>query len=120
MAAIADITDTEQWILRTALKERYGRDMAVQFADAEIRLYPSDRELASCPVLYWRGDDDCNFVVFKCGERKYRCQFYYQPYKQMGTGVAEYDDLAEAVVAVLQAQADFAAEQRGDLPSRRR
>ena len=50
------------------------------------------------------------------GERKYRCQWYYKPYKQMGTGVDEYDDLAESAVALLQAQADYVAEQRGDLP----
>lgn len=30
----------------------------------------------------------------------------------------EYDDLAECASAVLQAQADHVAEQRGDLPGR--
>jgi hypothetical protein len=36
----------------------------------------------------------------------------------MGTGIEEYDDLAECAVAVLQAQADYVAEQRGDLPGK--
>jgi hypothetical protein len=56
MAEIPDITETERWILQTTLKERYGRDMQFQFADAEVRLSPSDRELASCPVIYWHDD----------------------------------------------------------------
>lgn len=120
MASIPDITDTEQWILRTTLRERYGHDLELQLADADIRLQPSDRELTLCPVVVWQADDGCHFVIFKTGERAYRCQFFYKPYKQIGTGVAEYDDLAECTVALLQAQADFVAEQRGDLPSRRR
>jgi hypothetical protein len=35
----------------------------------------------------------------------------------MGTGIKEYDDLAECAVGLLQAQADHVAEERGDLPS---
>nr|WP_296917071.1 hypothetical protein [Thiocapsa sp.] len=44
MATIPDITDTEQWVLRTTLRERYGRDLELQLADAEIRLHASDCE----------------------------------------------------------------------------
>jgi hypothetical protein len=120
MPIIPDFTETELWVVRTTLKERYGREMEVQAADADIRLHPSDRELTSCPVLVWRSDDGCTFLIFKAGERRYRCQFFYQPYKQLGTGVDEYDDLSECTVAMLQAQADYQAEQRGDLPGRRR
>ena len=119
MTSIPDITETEQWLMRTTLRERYGRDLEIQLADAEIRLATSDRELTTCPVIYWQSDDGCNFVIFKAGERAYRCQFFYKPYQQMGTGVAQYDNLAECAVALLQAQADFVAEQRGDLPSAR-
>jgi hypothetical protein len=120
LTTIPDITDTEQWILKTTLRERYGRDSELQLADAEIRLHASDRELTICPVVVWQVEDGCNFVIFKSGERRYRCQFFYKPYKQMGTGVDEYDDLAECAVALLQTQADFVAEQRGDLPARKR
>ncbi|MBK1716508.1 hypothetical protein [Thiocystis violacea] len=118
MATIPDITETEQWIMRTTLRERYGRDLEIQLADAEIRLHPSERELTSCPVIFWQSEDGCHFIIFKAGERAYRCQFFYKPYKQMGTGVEQYDDLAECAVALLQAQADFVAEERGDLPQR--
>jgi hypothetical protein len=116
MAAIPDITETEKWIMQTTLRERYGRDVEMQLADADIRLHPADRELSNCPVIFWQSDDGCSFVIFKTGDRNYRCQFFYKPYKQMGTGTPEYDDLAECAVALLQAQADFAAEQSGDLP----
>jgi hypothetical protein len=118
MPEIPDITDSEQWILRTTLKERYGRDMEIQDADAEIRLSPSDRELSGCPVVHWRGEDGCNFVVFKTGDRNYRCQFFYRGYQQYGTGVPEYDDLSECLVSLLQVQADYAAKERGDIESR--
>ena len=44
LATTPDITDTEQWVLRTTLRERYGRDLELQLADAEIRLHASDCE----------------------------------------------------------------------------
>ena len=118
MPEIPDITETEMWVINTTLQERYGRDVAVQLADAELRLHPSDRELTACPVVFWH-EEGCNFIIFKTGERNYRSQFYYKPYKQMGTGISEYDDLAECAVALLQAQADHVAEECGDLPSKR-
>jgi len=120
MAEIPDISDTERWILETTLKERYGRDLELRLADAEIRLSPSDRELTNCPVVLWQDEQGCNFVVFKTGDRSYRCQFFYRGYQQYGTGVKEYDDLSECVVSLLQAQADHAAAERGDIESKHR
>ncbi|MEG7523642.1 MAG: hypothetical protein M3H12_11145 [Chromatiales bacterium] len=114
MPEISDITDTERWIIDTTLKERYDRDVPLQLADAEIRLMLSDRELTSCPVVYWN-EEECNFVLFKTGDRRYRCQFFYRGYQQYGTGVHEYDDLTECIVSLLQTQADYAAKERGDL-----
>ncbi|MGB7550086.1 MAG: hypothetical protein WBM15_00810 [Chromatiaceae bacterium] len=116
MAEIPDITESERWMVQTTLRERYGREMEIKMADAEIRLHASDRELTSCPVMFWNTDDGCNFVIFKSGDRRYRCQFFYRVHQQMGTGVDEYDDLSECAVSLLQAQADYTAEQRGDLP----
>lgn len=120
MAEIPDITDSERWIVQTTLRERYGRDLETQMADAEIRLHPSDRELSACPVIVWQDDEGCNFVIFKTGDRRYRCQFFYRIHQQMGTGVNEYDDLSECAVSLLQAQADFVAQERGDLPKPKR
>lgn len=118
MAQIPDITETEQWVVKTTLRERYGKDREIQLADAEIRLHPSDRELTNCPLIVWQSDDGCTFVIFKTGERSYRGQFFYKPYKQMGTGIDEHDDLTECAVSMLQVQADYVAEQRGDLPDK--
>jgi hypothetical protein len=113
MASAPDITDTEQWVIKTTLRERYGRDLELQLADADIRLHPSDREpTSSCPVILLQPDGGCTFVIFKDGGSNHRRQFFYKPYKQMGTGTDEYDDLAECAVAVLQAQAP---ERRRDL-----
>ena len=115
MSEIPDITDSERWIVETTLKERYGdATPELQFADAEIRLGPADRELTTCPVFFWEADG-CHFVIFKSGERRYRCQFFYRGYQQYGTGVHEYDDLTECTVSLLQTQADHAARERGDL-----
>jgi hypothetical protein len=119
MADIPDITDTEKWILQTTLKERYGWEVPIQLADAEIRLSRSDRGLAICPMIYWNDEDGCNFVVIKAGERKYRCQFFYRGFQQYGTGVKEYDDLSECAVSLLQVQADYVAKERGDIAPRR-
>jgi len=120
MAEIPDFTESERWIVQTTLKERYGHDLEIQMADAEIRLHPSDRELSSCPVIVWRDDEGCNFVIFKTGDRLYRCQFFYRVHQQLGTGVNEYDDLSECTVSLLQAQADHLAQERGDLPKPKR
>ncbi len=118
MPEIKDFTDSEKWIIETTLKERYGNTVPYDLADAEIRLAPSDRELSACPVAYWQ-TGGCNFVLFKSGDRRYRCQFFYRNYQQFGTGVYEYDDLAECMVSLLQAQADHVARERGDVNKRR-
>ncbi len=113
MKEIPDITETESWVVSTTLKERYANDIDLQIADSEIRLSPSDRHLTPCHTFYWIANG-CHVVIFKTGERAYRCQFFYEPYAQMGTGTVEYDDIAECAVSLLQAQADHEAEERGD------
>ncbi|MCG8017878.1 MAG: hypothetical protein JAY97_16855 [Candidatus Thiodiazotropha sp. 'RUGA'] len=113
MSEIPDITDSELWIIETTLTERYGCKVETQIADAEIRLMPSDRELSRCPAIYWN-QEGCNFIIFKTGSRKYRCQFFYRGYQQYGTGVREYDDLTECVVSLLQAQTDHSARDKGE------
>lgn len=119
MAAIPDFTETEQWVVETTLKERYGQPMQVQLGDSEIRLNPGDRELTEVPLVFWQADD-CNFVIFKTGDRAYRCQFYFRGYQQYGTGRYEYDDISECIVSLLQTQADYVATERGDVAGKRR
>ncbi len=114
MQEVPDISESETWVIRTTLQERYKEPVELQIADAEIRLLPSDRDVTSCPVWYWE-KNGCHFVMFKTGTRKYRSQFFYRPYQQYGTGVHEYADIAECVVSLLQAQADHEAKERGDI-----
>lgn len=105
MEQIPDFTETELWVLRTALKERYGQDVNIELADAEIRLDPSSTTLTSCPAVHW-SKRSSNFVIFKINDNRYRCQFYYRGYQQYGTGLEVYDNLAECVTTILQVQAD--------------
>lgn len=114
MNKIPDYTKSEEWIIKNTLKERYGEVVDFEYADADIRLSPADRDLTPCPAVYW-ARNGCNFVIFKTGDRRYRCQFFYRGYQQYGTGVHEYDDLSECAVSLLQAQADHEAKERGDL-----
>jgi hypothetical protein len=106
---IPDFTDTELWVIRQAVAERFRKEVEIQQADAELRLNPGDRELTLCPVVYWR-DDKAQFVIFKTGVQSYRNQFFYSVLKQYGTGRDEYTDIGECVTILLQVQADHAAK----------
>ena len=108
MSTIEDYTDSELWLIKSTLKERYGKDVDIQLADIELRLNPYATELTPCPAAYWE-DEGCHFIVCKSGDSRYRCQFYYRVHQMYGTGVEEYDDLSECIVTLLQVQADFVA-----------
>jgi len=111
MSAIADFTKTELWAIESTLKERWGKDNGIefQFADTDIRLNLGDRETTECPAVIWQYGG-CNFIIFKTGVQKYRCQFFYRGYQQYGTGVFEYDDIGDCVISLLQVQADHQRE----------
>lgn len=110
---IPDFNDTELWVVRQAVTERFRKQAELQGADAELRLDPSDRELTLCPVLYWR-EYRAQFVIFKTGDHNYRNQFFYSVRDQYGTGRNEYTDLGECVTTLLQVQADHAAKRATD------
>lgn len=105
LSTIPDFTDTERRIVQQTVNERYGEPIAVESADAEIRLYPDDRELTSVPVLYWEARD-AHFVIFKVGEKTYRNQFFYTVREQFGTGREEFDEIGDCVITLLRVQAD--------------
>ena len=116
MSNIPDITDSEHWAIKTSLDERWGKDIITpELVDVEARLDPSDRELTECPALYWQ-QGDCHFVIMKTGERAYRTQFYYGNREQFGTGIREYEDLADCVVSLLRLQADHDSTRNGAFP----
>ena len=107
---IPDFTETELWGVSTTLKERYGHEIELELADAELRLSPEVRTTTPCPTVYWQADDT-NFVVFKLGEKHYRCQFYFRGFQQFGTGRDDYDDITECVTTLLQVEADHRRQQ---------
>lgn len=114
MTSIPDFNDNELWVIRTTLEERYGEPVEIELAESELRLSPYSTELTPCPTIFWERKG-CNFVVVKTGESRYRCQFFYSVREQYGTGIEEYDDLAECIVTLLQVQADHdAATSKGE------
>lgn len=110
---IPDFTDNEIWIIRTALRERYGKDVEPDQVEIEMRLNPFSSQLTSCPALFW-SELGANFVIAKTGEQSYRPQFFYRVHQQFGTGVEHYSDLTQCVVTLLQVQADHAAKQAAE------
>ena len=113
MASIPDFTDTELWVARSAINERYGKTVATDLADSELRLDRESTVLTLCPTLFWT-ERASSFVVFKVGESRYRCQFFYSAHEQYGTGREVYEDIGECVTHVLQLQADH--ERKRGLP----
>lgn len=105
MPTIPEFTDHELWIVRNALEERFGEPVEPDVAESELRLDPFSSELTPCPTLFWEMHE-CKFVIFKTGDKRYRCMFFYRVREQFGTGIDEYDDLTECVVTLLQVQAD--------------
>jgi hypothetical protein len=105
MSQIPDFTDTDLWVVRTTLAERYGKDVELHLADVEIRLTPGSDELTEVPALFWR-ERDASFMICRLGENRFRPQFFYTPGEQFSTDRDNYDNLAECITALLQCQAD--------------
>lgn len=111
MSSIEEFTESELWIIRTTLVERYGKEIDLHLADTELRLNPYSTELTACPAAYWQ-QDGCHFIICKTGSPRFRCQFYFRVHEMFGTGIEEFDDLSECVVTLLQVQADYVASRR--------
>jgi hypothetical protein len=111
MSSIPDFNDADRWVVETALKERYGKIVTTEPADAEIRLEPASPAITVCPTLYWE-QNGVEFVIFKVGDNRYRSQFFYSAVEQFGTG-RDFDDLAECVTTTLKLQADHEKDRAG-------
>ncbi len=104
---IKDFSESDIWTIQQTLDERWGKDkVELQLADVEIRLRPGDRELSTCPAIFWEFEDS-NFVVFKIGRSTYKTQFYYKGRDQYGTAVPSFDNILDCIVTVLQVHADL-------------
>ena len=104
---IKDFSETDVWTVQQTLDERWGKGkIEAQLADVEIRLRPGDRELSTCPALFWEYKNS-NFVIFKTGRSTYKTQFYYKGRDQYGTEVPSFDNILDCVVTVLQVHSDL-------------
>ncbi|MFQ5757312.1 MAG: hypothetical protein ACE5H7_14630 [Acidiferrobacterales bacterium] len=112
MTKIPDFSDSDLWVIRGTLSERYGKEVAIELADAELSLQPTARTLTLCPAVFWP-ERGCKFVVIKVGDPAYQCQFFYRGRDQFGTGREIYDNLGECVTDFLQVQADHEKEKAG-------
>ncbi|MDP2169196.1 MAG: hypothetical protein Q8J96_02115 [Rhodocyclaceae bacterium] len=103
---------SERRLVSQTLQERYGRQVSFEDAEAELLLHPLDSAVTICPTLAWE-ERGANFVVFKTGDNRFRCQFYYTATEQFGTGKDEYDTLGDCVITLLQVQSDHERERQG-------
>ncbi len=111
MNQIPDFDDTELWVIRSAVTERYGKTVDLQLADSELRLDPDSTALTTCPTVFW-SERGANFVACKIATGRYRGQFFYSVREQYGTGRDIYDDLAECITILLQVQSDHERDKR--------
>jgi len=109
VSEIQDYSELELNQIKQILKERFGKDLQLDLADAELRLDPSTPVLTACPTVFFK-QAETNFVLFKTGESRYRCLFFYKNNEQFGTGKDEYDDLQDCVITLLQVHADHELE----------
>lgn len=101
---IRDFTARERNLVSQTLVERFGMPIPLQTIQAEIQLDLLKEDLTLCPSMTWKVDI-CNFVVFKTGDERFRCQFFYTDAEQFGTAQMEYDNLGDCVIDLLQVQA---------------
>ena len=109
---IPDFNSAERWVIESALKERYGHFVPIELADSDLKLDPGAPVLTACPTVFW-SERGCQFLIFKTGEDRYRCQFFYADDEHYSTGRLEYEELAECVGLLLKLQADHEKQRLG-------
>lgn len=108
---IPQYTAREKNLVSQTLVERFGQPIPVQAIQAEIQLDMLKEDLTQCPALTWQ-EGVCHFVVFKTGDSRFRCQFYYTDAEQFGTAQLEYDNLGDCVIDLLQVQGKHEEERK--------
>jgi hypothetical protein len=112
MTDIPDYSDKEVKIAQQSINECYGKEIALQLADAEICPDTSARELIEVPALF-RAERDASFEIGRLDKSKYRSQFFYRGYQRFGTGHQVFDDIGNRVITSLQVQANHEARENG-------
>lgn len=101
----------EKHLISQTLLERFGHPVALQPVDAELQLNLLKEEFAFCPSIMWT-ESGANFIIFKTGDERYRCLFYYNEAMLFGTGKDEYNNLGDCVVTLLQVHSDQEEQSR--------
>ena len=105
MDSIPKFTPADTEMIRQLVYQRYRETIEIQLADSKLMLNPKHEQPAEYPTLFWYVHG-ANFAVIRSGLDRFRCQFFYTPYEQYGTGQEEYDSLEQCVTTLLQVQAD--------------
>ena len=79
-----DFTKDEVILITATLRERYGHDIEVEQAYAEIRLSPAIPKITECLIVYWELDK-CHFLIARADKHHFICHFYYRLYQTYGT-----------------------------------
>ena len=111
-APTPDFDAGERALVARLLERRYGKEVAVELADSELKLDPRRDEMSLCPTLYWT-ERGAQFVIWKVGVGRYRCQFFYTDADHYGTGRDEYADLEQCTLTLLRVQADHEKQSAG-------
>ena len=106
-----DFSKDELALIKATLFERFGREIALELADTELRLNPASSAMTLCPTVYWKVYD-CHFLISKIDKAHFYNQFHYRAYQQYGTQKKRYDDLFDCVVSLLKVQADYDQEEK--------
>jgi hypothetical protein len=106
---IPEFTARERHLVSQTLAERFHKPIPLQTTQAEIQLDLLKDELTQCPALTWQVDI-CHFILFKTGDSRFRCQFYYTDAEQFGTATQEYDSLGDCAIDLLQVQGKHETE----------
>lgn len=115
MPGIPDFTEAECQLVARTLDERYSCVVELELADVDLKLDPDSDRLATCPALYWK-QEGAEFIVCKAGPSRFRPFFFRGDGEQFGTGRAEYENLGDCVVTLLQVQAEDEQRQAGACP----
>lgn len=113
MGEIPAFSASDLKLVQATLKERFGHEVEIKEAETEVRVSPGDRELTTCPALFWIVDG-CAFVVSRTGLAAYRTMFYYSVKERFGTGTEEYDNLGDCVITLLKVQEEMDVKRKGE------
>jgi hypothetical protein len=108
---IPKFTDRERQLVSQSIFERCGNVVPLETAESELQLNLLKDDLTPCPTLTW-DEQGARFVIFKTGDSRFRCQFYYTEVEQFNTGKDEYDSLGDCVITLLQVQANYERERQ--------